>query len=187
MPNPLVTLDTFPNPERARFIQGLLESEGVPAYLADETAGGMMWHLSSAIGGIKVQVAEADILRAQEVLEAHRQTLADLGPEAFAAEATSNPPADEFPTGAPQDLATDADADDEPPNPTDELASRAWRAAAIGVVCCPVLVYAIWLIGRLIFSKTELSPRASRHFWLAFTITAVTLTAWYFFIRAPFY
>src|SRR5262245_62245570 len=72
MPNSLVTLETLPNPERARFIQGLLESEGVPASLADEAAGGMMWHLNNAIGGIKVQVTEADIPRAQEILEAHR-------------------------------------------------------------------------------------------------------------------
>src|SRR5262245_29557448 len=58
MPDRLVTLDTFPNPERARFIQGLLESEGAPASLADEAEGGMMWHLNNAIGGIKVQVTK---------------------------------------------------------------------------------------------------------------------------------
>src|SRR5262245_10156703 len=109
MPNSLVTLDTFPNPEHARFIQGLLESEGVPAYLADETAAGMMWHLSSDIGGIKLQVAEADTPRAQEILEAHRQTLADMSPEAFAAEAESSPSAEELPADGADDLATDAE------------------------------------------------------------------------------
>jgi hypothetical protein len=135
MPNQLVTLETFPNPERARFIQGLLEAEGVQAYLADETAGGMMWHLSNAIGGIKLQVAEADISRAQEILEAHRQTLADLGPEAFAAEATGSPSADESPADGAH-VITATDADDEAPDPTDEMASRAlarrpsaWSAA----------------------------------------------------------
>ena len=186
MPNSLVTLDTFPNPEHARFIQGLLKSEGVPAYLADETAAGMMWHLNGAIGGIKLQVAEADIPRAQEILEAHRQALADMSPEAFAAEAESSPSADEAPLEAAH-VITDRDADDEAPNPTDEMASRAFRAAAIGVVCCPVTVYAVWLIGRLIFSKAELSPRACRNLWLAFAITAATLAGWYFFISAPFH
>jgi hypothetical protein len=54
------------------------------------------------------------------------------------------------------------------------------------VVCCPVLVYAAWLIGRLIFSKSELSPRATRNLWLAFAITGATMAGWYLFIRAPF-
>jgi hypothetical protein len=185
MENHLLTLATFPNPESAGFVRGLLEGEGIRAYLADETATGMLWHLSNSIGWVKLQVAEADMPRAQEILDAQRQTLADLGPEAFAAAAAGGDSADEFAA-----TTADASAADEPDgelaDPVDDLASRAFRASAIGLIFCPLLLYAAWLIGRLIFSRAELSPRASRKLWLAFGLTTLGILGYYVLLHGPF-
>ncbi len=87
--NRLVTLATFPAPATAGFIKSLLVAEGVQAFLADEIMMGMYWCLANSMGWVKVQVAEADVSRANEILEAYRETLADLGHEAFVAEATA--------------------------------------------------------------------------------------------------
>ena len=180
--NELVTLATFPTPDRAGFLRNLLEAEGIHAYLADETAAGMMWLLNTAMGGVKVQVAESDVARATEILEEHRQTIADLGDDAFAAEALSSAPLDDIP-GEMNGPVPDDEPDDVVVSPTDELASRAFRAAGIGVAFFPVLIYAVWLVARLILSKDELSDRASRHLWFAFGITFVTLLGWWVLIR----
>src|SRR5207302_4282887 len=92
-----VTLATFPVPTAASFMKSLLIAEGTRAYLADEIAVGMLWHLSIAIGWVKLQVAEADVARATRILEEYRQAVDDLGQEAFAAEAISSPAADKEP------------------------------------------------------------------------------------------
>src|SRR5258708_37898633 len=89
----LVTLATFPAPPVAGLVKDLLAAEGVRAFLADEMTTVMFWHLGSASGWTKLQVEEADVARATEILGNYRQTFVDLGREAFAAEATSCPAA----------------------------------------------------------------------------------------------
>jgi hypothetical protein len=178
----LVTLATFQTPNEAGFIRNLLAAEGIHAYLADETTIGMMWYLNTAIGGIKLQIAEADIVRANEILEAHRRIVEDLSDEDLAAEALSTP-SDDDTEGEVGDRLPAVGPDDEVLDPTDDLARRALRASAIGMVCLPVSVYRAWLIGRLICSKFELSDKASWHLWLAFGMTIATIMAWWVIVR----
>jgi Putative prokaryotic signal transducing protein len=64
----LVTVTSCSKPAEALAIRLQLEAAGVPVFLADEFTISMDWLLSNAIGGIKVQVAEADVPRACEVL-----------------------------------------------------------------------------------------------------------------------
>ena len=170
--NRLVTLATFPAPDAAGFIKNLLVAEGVQAFLADEFTMGMLWHLGNSIGWAKVQVAETDVTRANEILEAYRETVADLGHEAFAAEATACTALDEA-----QEPASFTSIANEPDygaaDPTAELASRALRSAVMGTGCVPLAFYGAWLIGRLMFSTAQLSAKAARKLWLAFGITLV--------------
>ena len=64
----LITVTSCSKPAEALAIRLQLEAAGIPVFLADEFTISMDWLLSNAIGGIKVQVAEADVLRACEVL-----------------------------------------------------------------------------------------------------------------------
>ncbi|HEY3965638.1 MAG TPA: hypothetical protein VGM05_13860 [Planctomycetaceae bacterium] len=66
------------------------------------------------------------------------------------------------------------------------MASRAFRAAVIGLGFVPASFYAAWLIGRLVFSSAELSDKASRRMWGAFALTFATFLFWWVLIRAPF-
>jgi hypothetical protein len=63
-----VTVATFWNPVEAHVLCGRLQAAGVRAYVADEETVAMDWLLANAVGGIKVQVAEVDAARAQQVL-----------------------------------------------------------------------------------------------------------------------
>jgi hypothetical protein len=47
-----------------------LESEGVESFLANEYTVGVLWRLSTALGGVEVQVAAEDLERARTILGA---------------------------------------------------------------------------------------------------------------------
>jgi len=55
--------------EDAHLAVSKLAGSGVRAWLRDEATANIYWLYSNAIGGVKVEVAEEDIERAQEVLE----------------------------------------------------------------------------------------------------------------------
>ncbi|HEY2249957.1 MAG TPA: DUF2007 domain-containing protein [Planctomycetaceae bacterium] len=183
-PNRLVTLETFPAPATASFIRDLLVAEGVPAFIADEQAMVMLWYVGNSIGWVKLQVAESDVGRAHEILEAHRQTMADLGHEAFAAEATDCLPADAaHETAFWPSVGDERDVDVE--DPLDQLASRALRSAVMGMGCAPLAIYGAWLVGGLVFSSGELSAAAARKLWLAFGITFMVFLTYAMPIGGP--
>lgn len=170
MPNNLVTLATFHTPVTAGFVKNLLQSEGVPAYLADETTSVMLWHLSIAIGWVKLQVADTDVSRATEVLEVCQQAVRDLGEQAFADEALTSA-AEDGVADIPPDAAPIDELDDPGLIRTEELAARALRSAVLGMCSLLFAIWALLLIGFLTFSRSELTAKASRKLWLAFAIT----------------
>jgi hypothetical protein len=71
MPN-LITVDRFTTPWEAHIVRGLLESEGVPAWLADEHQIGANWRMSQAFGGVRLQVPASYHAQALDVLAALR-------------------------------------------------------------------------------------------------------------------
>jgi Putative prokaryotic signal transducing protein len=68
----LITVERFTNPWEAHAVRGLLESEGVPASLADEYQIWANWQMSHALGGVKLQVSPSHYPQALEVLTARR-------------------------------------------------------------------------------------------------------------------
>ncbi|MEJ2344832.1 MAG: DUF2007 domain-containing protein [Gammaproteobacteria bacterium] len=64
----MVTVATFDNMVDAHIALGRLQAEGIPATLADENLVQTDWLYSIAVGGIKLQVADADAGRARLVL-----------------------------------------------------------------------------------------------------------------------
>lgn len=149
MEDKLVTVGTYDMPTEAHLAKGLLEANGLTAFLADELTVGVAWHLSNAIGGIKLQVAESDVERATGILAAREDAsieaevgLADL-PEAE--ECESEPPSSE----------------------ADKTVDRAVRAALLGLLLLPLQLYSLWLLGRLTFSNQKVSPNKRRRIRLA--------------------
>jgi hypothetical protein len=64
----LVTLETFTTPWEAQIARARLEAEGIHSVIADENFVRLYWALSSALGGVKLQVRKEDAARAAELL-----------------------------------------------------------------------------------------------------------------------
>jgi hypothetical protein len=160
MSDDLRTVATFATPADAAIARNALEAAGVSAAIADELTLTADPFLSGALNFIKVQVRESDLERAAEVL-------GDRG------------------LPIPVDMIGDAGHDDDdgpdefPPEPPGERQIEfGYRAAIFGLVSCPVvlhlysLVQILWAAARY----PDLSPTASRRFWIALAIDLAMLT-----------
>ena len=68
MSGKLITIATFSQAIEAHVSKTKLESEGIECFIADENIVNMNWFYSNAVGGVKLQVKEADVKRAIEIL-----------------------------------------------------------------------------------------------------------------------
>ncbi len=66
----LVTIRTFDNYIAAHLAKERLEQQGIPAYLKDELTITMNWLWNNALGGIKLQVLETNVAKANAIIEA---------------------------------------------------------------------------------------------------------------------
>ncbi len=71
------TLGTFEFPADVQIIKAKLESEGIPVFLRDEATINSDPLISSAIGGVKLQVYSSDRERAKEIYDEVRNYATD--------------------------------------------------------------------------------------------------------------
>ncbi len=64
----LVTLATFGSPQEAHLAMNRLKAAGIRVVLDDEMLLSNAWHLSNAVGGVKLLVRESDAERASKIL-----------------------------------------------------------------------------------------------------------------------
>ena len=69
----LVTVSRYSFPYEAHLARALLESEGIPAFVADEHTINMQWLYSDAMGGVRLQVPEDWAQQAWDVLAEDRE------------------------------------------------------------------------------------------------------------------
>lgn len=69
MPDELKTVATYTTPIEADMARNRLEASGIRAFLGDDQTVGWLWHLGTALSGVKVLVAERDLPRAREILQ----------------------------------------------------------------------------------------------------------------------
>src|ERR1700760_4110107 len=69
MPEELVTIAKFLSLGEAKLAQGKLVSAGISAFVCDENMHAMNWHMGMALGGIRLQVPDSQVVRALEVLD----------------------------------------------------------------------------------------------------------------------
>ncbi len=77
MKHEFFTLGTFEFPADVQIIKGKLESEGIPVFLRDETTINSDPLISSAIGGVKLQVYTTDKDRALGIFNEIRNYATD--------------------------------------------------------------------------------------------------------------
>lgn len=149
----VAAFDTLMEAELAR---GRLEIEGIAARIVDGNTVGIAQHLSNALGGAKVVVAESDLGAARTIL---------FAPSALVQE--TEEPADAAPVP------------DEAPLPTldtpDGLVERALRAAVLGFVVFPPLLHLWSLVLLTGMSGHGLSERGRRRRRVALALDGIAL------------
>jgi hypothetical protein len=75
----LVTVKTYDNLPEAEVGRSILEQNGIPAHLPDRNVAVAAWHLTRAVGGIRLQVPESELEVARELLGERNETLEDGG------------------------------------------------------------------------------------------------------------
>lgn len=178
----LVTVGTFENVFRAEYAKSLLEDEEIQATVADAEFVSMAWYLSNAVGGIKVQVWEADAERAKHILERDLPNVEDeplddneLARQALEGEREVYDEDEEYepvPEQTPQEIEPV-----EHPNEADReyLARRSFMIAWCGLLLFPLSFYAFYLLLQATFGEGPLSSRGKGLLVGAFTLTVGSL------------
>lgn len=133
MSDNLVCIASFPDSGTANIARSVLDSEGIAACLGAETSNTMLAYVGPALGGVKLYVFADQVDKAKALLAAHSEQ--DLIDET---------------EGDVEHPSPHADDEEEPPavrERTDQI-RRAWYAAILGTVICPVVmnVYSLYLL-----------------------------------------
>jgi len=180
MTDKLVTLATFGSPVEARIVCNRLEAEGVQAFLAGESSGSTLWHVGTALGGVKLEVAEKDYDRAAKLLEAgqkpvtagdwEKEPSAGMKPGAVVETYGGDVPHNN--EDYDDEDAYDEEYDDEDAydhlEPRNEDLRRAFTAAVFGLFIFPLQIYSLWLIWRM--EADTLSAADTRRFYLTLVL-----------------
>jgi hypothetical protein len=161
MNDELVLAGSFPSPIEAGLARDRLDDEGIRAFVMDSEVAAMAWHLTNAIGGVKLYVSQSDLERAHEILE-------ELEKHTDRAEDTENealPPEDAIRAGSPDafreglaPLQNDEEAPEEPLTEREQDAQRAYYGAVAGLIVLPLQLYAMLLIFAVLGSDERLRP-----------------------------
>ncbi|MBW4563207.1 MAG: DUF2007 domain-containing protein [Mojavia pulchra JT2-VF2] len=141
MANHFVTVATFNNSIEANLAKQLLDAEGIRSYLANESTVDLAWHLTVAVGWIKLQVHESDAALAKSILESGN---------------LDNQPVSEADESTAEQLFLQEDEDNiVKVSSADKTADRAFRSAVIGLILIflPFQLYSLWLLVRLLVSR----------------------------------
>lgn len=156
----VVTLATFVSPVEANLAKNRLEAEGIRGFLENEEIVAMAWHLSNAVGEIKLLIAERDI-------EAALAALAEPPPdeEATLAAAIASSPEDSEAEAQAQEISAENDGTQPGQSDREADAYRAWRGAVFGLLFWPLQLYVTWLLIKVATSEEPLAAEYRRYAW----------------------
>ncbi len=137
MKNNLITIATFGNSVEASLAKQLLESEGIPAFIIDDHTASMAWHLTIALGWIKLKVLQSDVNNAIDIL-----TAVDL--------IESNTEAPSTGENVPQ-AETVWHHSSSTNNKSDKILDDAFNAAVIGLFVFPLCIMQLYSLSLLVF------------------------------------
>lgn len=207
-----VTLAKYSNPQEASLVRDMLESHGIDGVAFGGEINSTLWHLGPTIAGVELKVPAHQSVRAAELVETFREERSSIRPSNWtcpecgeevdagfevcwfceslidetAIEQTpadeSRRPVEEFTTK--KDAATElADDEREPGESSEELAERAYKAAKLGIVFFPALIYSLSLLIRL--GKEDLSETALKKYYWSTGIVLVWLIVFFALLLAP--
>ncbi|WP_339730535.1 DUF2007 domain-containing protein [uncultured Gimesia sp.] len=183
MSNDFVTVATLNTPTEASLVRNQLEAEEIRVFLSDEEAVGMAWYLGTAIGGIKVQVAEADAERAFEILDEH-DPVPITEEDWKTVEGFENGWNEE--ENEEESLAYDSleeETDEVPATDLDRELDRAYKAAFLGILFLPLQVYSLGMLLTIVLGPHKLTSAQQKKVNIGFLVDSfLLLVMLYFFI-----
>jgi hypothetical protein len=200
MEEKLVTIATFGNTVEANLAKNRLEAAGIRAFLADGDTADMAWQLTSAIGGIKLQIPEGDEEVALALLEKPQEAVARRAAgrprrkkrkvivlTAITRDGLRIPAetAEELDEEEDEDPVAEDDDEEEPePSEIDQAVERAWRGSLLGILFFPIEFYVLGLLLYVLFGKEQPSPALRWKVVAATGINLFVLGAWFLFMSA---
>jgi hypothetical protein len=167
----LVTVASFTKLPEAEAVRLMLESRGITCFLSNAEIVAMDWLISNAVGGIKVQVPEAQVERAVKVLNKRiqrRNNIDDYGLDrqsmAQPGEVTAAKTSEDSVRVGNSQIA-------------DKTVDRAWRAAWIGCITLPFLLhfYSLWLLLELPFCADSVSAPKRRLIFFTILLDVIVI------------
>ncbi|QDV51822.1 putative signal transducing protein [Gimesia fumaroli] len=178
MSNDFVTVATLNTPTEASLVRNQLEAEDIRVFLSDEEAVGMAWYLGTAIGGIKVQVAEEDAERAFAILDEH-----DPVPITEEDWKTVEGFENGWDEEEDEDESPEQEADEDVPvSNLDQDLDRAYRAAFLGILFLPLQVYSIGVLLTIVLGDHELTPAQQKKINIGFIVDSFLLVVILYFL-----
>lgn len=187
-----VTVAAFDETFRADVARAALEDAGLPVRITDREIVAMEWVLSNAVGGIKVQVPEADAVRAREILEAAFRDLKENGidEEELARQALAAAPEDDVPPPPPvevqaatsEEIAPAAEAGER-----EQYARRFLLTTLLSVIFFPLVMYAVYLFLNAVFGLGRLSSEGWRRVLFGVLVAALIAPFWYGILSLGFW
>jgi hypothetical protein len=166
MADRLVTVATFHEPVAAALAQNFLESEGIPAALFDESTIATDWMLSTAIGGIKLQVAPIHFERAELLLAQIQAEREEAGEDYEPLPQTAI---------ATQEIAEDMQAEREDLAPINQLTDKLFRSAVFGLIFCPLVFYSMYLVVEIASAEGTIGPNRRWKLWVSLPLILLSL------------
>jgi hypothetical protein len=162
MSDRLITVATYQDAVAASLAKNFLEGQGIPAILLDETTIATDWLLSSAIGGVKLQVAQSHAEQAALLLRKNHEEDEDDAPVTPSAIAS-------------REIAEDLQAESDDRRPVNQLADRLFRVTILGLIFWPLQLYTLWLLLQFMCETERVSPDRSWKVWFCVLMTPLIL------------
>jgi hypothetical protein len=154
MADRLVTVGKFLNAAEAALVRNRLADHGLRVFLAGDNSSAVTGLLDTGLGGVEVQVAEADLPAALAILGEEPAPPAEVAREAAASQPEGSP--DEAPAACAAS-GPDGKEAEAPASHADGLVDRAFRAAFFGLIFFPLQIYSLQLLAEAYTDKKDLS------------------------------
>jgi hypothetical protein len=190
MANRLQTIASFDALPQAQIARDALIRAGIQAVLTDQETVSLFWHLSNAIGGIKVQVLEENAERAVAILEESLGPAEDVDPDELAEEAEAAAREEEEGASpspqlvAPSFAGNTAVVAPQASCSRDDYARRAFFMAWLGLAFPPVWVFVLYFFLNAAFGQGELSRRGRYQLCVMGALMVFASIAFWLILRA---
>jgi hypothetical protein len=170
MSNDFQTIATFWNPNEAQLARALIEAEGVQVVLMGYEAISSDWLLSNAIGGVQLQVPQAQVDYAVNILE-------DSGPfgRRSLVSATGEGGLDDGLEEGPEDSSEVVEEDQTQPTAKEESIDRFIKTSILSWIFFPLSLYALWLFLSVLTNPDPVGEKYTRKLWIGTLIQLLPL------------